>query len=421
MPVSVTVLFDQPRQELASLLTDRLRRCQEAYLVAGFMTSAGMEAISEPIGARPDVLTSLVIGAGTYKAFLAFDGLLRAGVAPDRLRVHLGFGGKSDSKSNPIHRYRPMLHSKVYLFEMGDGTTTAFVGSHNLTGFALLGQNAEAGLMLEGPSSAPEFGDLKRHIAACRADAVNYDPAMKDGYAWWFGLFADGMKVEIGREPTDAENIQTIVLMVAQPPGKQPTVGDVIYFEMPKELMQFRSLAPQVHLYVFDPLPPTPDAALHRLETARLRLNCVIEGLQMERAALEIDASFHIDNRRSPDLKPTSRPFRPKPAPGMQQVTVRVAGSIPQGYDYFFDKAGQVWQPVFDQAAREDGRPPGQELTVATKRELLPRVGDRWLRVQALERTGAAGTEAKQLVLLEAAPASGSFIVLSLRRQRRAS
>jgi hypothetical protein len=42
-------------------------------------------------------------------------------------------------------RYHPMLHSKVYFFELAGGTSTAFVGSHNLTRFALYGLNGEAG------------------------------------------------------------------------------------------------------------------------------------------------------------------------------------------------------------------------------------------------------------------------------------
>ena len=47
-----------------------------------------------------------------------------------------------------------MLHSKVYLFEMPEEKSTAFVGSHNITGFALGGLNGEAGVLLEGPASS---------------------------------------------------------------------------------------------------------------------------------------------------------------------------------------------------------------------------------------------------------------------------
>lgn len=180
--------------------------------------------------------------------------------------------------------------------------------------------------------------------------------------------------------------------------------------------MEFNSLRPEVHIYVFDPLPATPATALLQLDSAKAKLVCVIDGLQMERGGVELLADFHIDNRRQPDLKPATRPFRPRPAPGMQQVSVRVQGSIPGAFEYLFDRGKAEWAPVYDDAlvaSRIDGR---QEVTVPI--ELLPRVGQRWLRVQGLQRVGPAAQEANQLVLWDAAPSSGSFIVFSWRRRR---
>ncbi|CAH0243398.1 hypothetical protein ROS9278_02953 [Roseomonas sp. CECT 9278] len=416
MTVTVRVLFDQPQHEIASLLRDRLTRCRSASLVAGFMTSAGIEAIAAPLHGAPGKLSALVIGAGTYQAFQAFDGLLDAGVPPDRLHVHLGFSGPSGGKDNPFHRYRPMLHSKVYLMEMADGTASAFVGSHNLTGFALLGLNGEAGVLIDGAADEPEFVALRRHIAECVSQATAYDRDLKEAYAWWTTQYVDGLKVEIGRPPADAENKQTIVVLAARALGPLPTIGNVIYFEMSKALMEFNSLRPEVHIYVFDPLPATPAAALLQLDSAKAKLVCGIDGLQMERGGVELLADFHIDNRRQPDLKPATRPFRPRPAPGMQQVSVRVQGTIPGAFEYLFDRGKADWAPVYDDALvplRSDG---GQEVTVPA--DLLPRVGQRWLRVQGLQRVGPAAQEANQLVLWDADPSSGSFIVFSWRRRR---
>ena len=60
-----------------------------------------------------------------------------------------------------------MLPSKVYLFELLDGTAAAFIGSHNLTGFALCGLNGEG--LLEGPAASAPFADVRKDIsAACR-------------------------------------------------------------------------------------------------------------------------------------------------------------------------------------------------------------------------------------------------------------
>ena len=55
----------------------------------------------------------------------------------------------SSGAKHRFYRYHPMLHSKVYLLDMGDDNACAFVGSHNLTGFSLLGLNGEAGILIE--------------------------------------------------------------------------------------------------------------------------------------------------------------------------------------------------------------------------------------------------------------------------------
>lgn len=44
------------------------------------------------------------------------------------------------------------------------------------TGFALLGLNGEAGILLEGNANAPEFVALQQHVAYSVAQAVVYDP-----------------------------------------------------------------------------------------------------------------------------------------------------------------------------------------------------------------------------------------------------
>src|SRR5207245_4397212 len=128
------------------------QRSTSASLVAGFMTVEGIDAILPPVRNDPAKLRTLVIGAGTYRAFDAFDQLLALGVPADRLRVHLGHTRPTTTGAKyTFYRYHPMLHSKVYLFELPAGNAAAFVGSHNLTGFALCGLNGEAGVLLEGP------------------------------------------------------------------------------------------------------------------------------------------------------------------------------------------------------------------------------------------------------------------------------
>src|SRR5438034_429387 len=90
MSLSVQFIYDTPQREIASILNGLYSRCTSTSLVAGFMTVEGIDAILQPIRNDPSKLGTLLIGAGTWRAFDAFDQLLGLGVVPDRLRVHLG-------------------------------------------------------------------------------------------------------------------------------------------------------------------------------------------------------------------------------------------------------------------------------------------------------------------------------------------
>lgn len=61
-----------------------------------------------------------------------------------------------------------MLHSKVYYMEYRDGSASVFIGSHNLTAFAMGGLNGEASILLEGEKDSTEFEAVRQHIANAR-------------------------------------------------------------------------------------------------------------------------------------------------------------------------------------------------------------------------------------------------------------
>ena len=82
MPLTPTVLFGRPQQEIATLLVDRMARSSATSIVTGFATPGGLAAIAAPIKAQPSNLKTLVVGAATYPGFQALDDLLAAGV-PD--------------------------------------------------------------------------------------------------------------------------------------------------------------------------------------------------------------------------------------------------------------------------------------------------------------------------------------------------
>jgi hypothetical protein len=403
--VTARFLHSQPQNELASLLSDRLTRCRSAAVVAGFVTPDGVDALDlfKPSHARK--LSRLVIGAGTYRAFEAIDRLIFAGVPPVGVRIHLGHCRLSGGKRNPFHRYRPMLHSKLYLFEMDDGAAAAFVGSHNVTGFALRGLNGEAGVLLEGPSTDPAFAEIRQHIDQSYSQAAAYDPSMKEAYAWWTREFFDGLRAEANDAPKESEPRKTVVVVAAQPAGLVPSPDEVIYFEIAEELSEIRSLDTDVHIHLFGVLPGSPSQALAQLHLASASLSCRTEGLDIGRGSLELDADWSIEDRKRPELKRTIRPFRPATSAGMQQVRVRVLGSLTKRFEYLFDTGRNAWLP--DLASEEPVRDEkGKEI---------------WLRVKGLSESNLEGPVLKRIALLEASPESGSFILFSPRRRGKMS
>lgn len=412
MTLSVQVLFDRPQQEIASLVTDRLARCASASLVAGFATTAGLDLVAPPLVAMPAKLNDLVVGAGTYSAYEAFDALIGEGVPRDRLKVHLGMSRVRGA--GKFERFRPMLHSKVYLLDMGSNASAAFVGSHNLTAFALGGMNGEAGILLEGDSDDPVFDQLRRHVSTCVARAILYDPTMKDAYAWWTSEYLRGLRIEVEDAPRDAKGGRTVVI-IAELVAAAPRQNDIVYFEAPAALNEARSLGGDVHLYLFDQLPASPEQALARLAAARYKLSCKTVGVEEGRGAVEVNADWHIDDRRNPKLERVARPFRPRTAQNMHQVRAQVGRPLTENMDYLFDAGQKAWAAVLD---KEHPHKMAEDTLdfLKVERRRRTEVGD-WYPVRALVPTGPSGKKELMLALQDSAPGSGSFVLVSARRR----
>ena len=262
MTVSFRFLHARTQHEIASLIRDRLQRCRSAEIVSGFATPDGVETLSAAAAAGR--IGRIVLGAGTFKAFEALDDLIRAGLVPSLAQVHLGHTRATGGIKHPFARYRPMLHSKIYFFEMPDQTAAAFVGSHNMTGFALRGLNGEAGMLLEGPSSNPLFNEIRAHLVESFRQAVPYDPSLKEAYAQSLRDYLDQLGIDATNMPRDGESKGTVILFAAFPSGRLPRTGERIYFELDRRLTEVNSIDTEVHLHLFHAMSSTPAEALAR-------------------------------------------------------------------------------------------------------------------------------------------------------------
>lgn len=399
MTVTATFLHAVPHRKIATLIRDRLARCREARIISGFATPDGVVALR--VGAAAPKIARLVLGAGTFKAFEALDDLIAAGLPASAARLHLGFSRGTGWPKNPFERLRPMLHSKIYHFEMPDGTAAAFVGSDNLTGFALRGMNGEAAVLLEGPAADPTFADIRAHIEEASRTAHPYDASLKEAYARWYADYLDRLRTDISDMPRAGAGGRTLVLLAEAALGAVPAVDEAVYFELDKRIERVNAIEAEVHLHLFRHLPASPRSSLAALHTATHAFRARVQAIDARAGSVEIDADWFIDQTSSALLKPAPCPFRPRLGAGRQQVTVQIEGLLAGSFEYEFDSPTR-WLPEF-----------GSDRLVDEETDEV------WSPVVGLypERNLQAPARHGSQELMELSPDSGSYILLSRGRR----
>ena len=416
MPVTAEFLFETPQRELAPVLCDLYRRAESVRIVTGFATRSGIEHLRAEIVAAPQKLRHFVLGAATYQAFVAVDELIAAGVPADRIFVDLGLSRSTGRVA--FEKFHPMLHSKIYLFTMPAGLSVAVVGSHNVTGFALGGDNGEAATIVTGRTDDPEMKKVYDHVEAARSGAVRYSPDMKAGYAWWTREFLDGFRIFASDLPRDADNHPTVLVLLHRPAQGVPRPGHHIYFELPEATSRgIDSIKPPVHLLFFDTRPATPADALAMQPTVALR--CRVSEIDVDQRTNRLTTEWRIPDLAQPDLLFVGGPFDPTPPPGMRQVRIAVEDTLFERYEYLFDSEKQVWIPEFDQ--KSVSKPIGKktddfDLKKATTREAGP-----WYRVLRLRPQRMGEKEEVRAAMQESAPERGTFVLFSIRRRSATS
>lgn len=418
MSVTTTVLFATPQAEVATLIAQRMSQADAVSIVTGFATPGGVASIAAPIRTAPHRIKTFIVGSATYKGFQALDDLIAVGVPRENIFVHLGHTRPSGSHKHPTVRFHPMLHSKIYYMELPGGQACAFIGSHNVTTFALTGLNGEAAVLLEGPVAATEFAQVRQHITAARLQAVPYSSDMKEAFAWWTREFIDGLRVEVGL-PSDSTTVRTILIFAVAAKSDRPATSDQLYFEIPTGVEQIESLKTETHLFLFDSLPPDPWAALESASKAAARYTCTVIGAENEQGNREVKAHWRIDGMTAPVLKPvTGQIFRPSASSGMQQVRAKVTSPSVTKYEYLFNRERAEWEPEYAAAS-----PLVPSQTIKDHDALQEAFGGRsagegWQLVKRLVPRGS-GREKDYAALALVAPESGSFLLVSLRRRKQ--
>ena len=413
MSIKATVLFDSPHQEVATLIGRKLACSIDTRILAGFATPSGVETIIGDLLAslkvHRDAIHTIVIGYGTHEAYAALDRLIDAGLPEDRMFVHLGRTKPVLGSGKPgFEHYHPMLHSKIYYMEHVDGSASAFVGSHNLTGFAMRGNNGEAAVLLEGNRNSPEFEKIRRHIETAQAESQPYVKKRKPEYAWWTLDFLHGLAKMADDADHDWEAKTTLIILCERKSGEGLAESHRLYFELPRFARAHWLFSCNVHVFIFADLPSTPGEALRR---ATCRENvasrwCQIEGLQRDQGGIALAAEWCVVNPHHPVLEQVKNVHHPKLVPEMQQFQARVCKDIRARYEYLFKEPALDLKPVFDGAkAPPDLRDGGT-------------VSNGWSLVRDLKPVEPDDeTEAYHRALRQLNPKSGSYILLSQRRR----
>jgi HKD family nuclease len=416
MAIKVTVLFDKPQTEIASLINVKIKKAIQFKIVVGFVTVEGIKALEDSISANPKGLKLLVVGAGTYRAFDALDELILYGVDEKNLFVHLGHTRLTQAGArNTFYKYHPMLHSKVIYFEAEEGKAGAFIGSHNITGFALKGLNGEAGVLLEGLITDPEFEKIRTHLEHSKKEAVRYLTDMKHAFAWWTSKFFEGLGGKTKDLPQDFEAKKTIIIL-CQASGDLPRPREILYFELQKAIGTINSLRAEVHVFVFDRLPQNPTIALERIDQAKRSYWCQIQGIENDKGGKELTTNWAIEDQFSPILEKVIGPFRPTPKSDMQQVRVSILYSVKGRYKYLFGKQGLDWLPELSQERKVEYDSTYSEKI--TPLNIVPPEKNSWFLVTGLKPAiGDFSDDSPKLLAFKAMePESGAFVLFSTAR-----
>ena len=411
MSIITTVLFESPRKSIAPLVSEKLRSSIDTRILTGFATPPGVEAILPALAYRPDVIHTLVVGLGTHGAYAALDRLIERGLPADRMFVHLGRTRYlPEARKSKFERYHPMLHSKIYYMEHANGTASAFIGSHNLTHFAMGGDNGEAAVLLEGERNSPEFEKIRLHIAAARKESSVYSPERKTDYSWWTLDYLSGVLKMANDAPADGEAETTIVILCEKTEDQLPVESEHVYFELPSISKYHSAFRAEVHLYIFDRLPSSPEEALRRAALGQATASrwCRVEGLQRDRSGVELKANWSFSSQDQAALRRVEEPFRPDPKPDTQQILAAIYKEVWTPYEYLFVEPTLGQLPVLD------------DEQSAADFQSLGSVSEKWPLVRDLRAAEPdEATTHYHEVLRQLNPKSGSYLLLSQRRRRR--
>jgi hypothetical protein len=137
-----------------------------------------------------------------------------------------------------------MMHSKIYYIERASGDVVAFVGSNNLTQYALGGANCEAAVRLQGNPNEPEFQEIRHHIEVIAGESSPFDPSKIDMYAAENTRILQSMIDESDSQTGLIEDPAIILAAIRKKTAPLPKRDEKLYFEVPLANEEYSNYSP---------------------------------------------------------------------------------------------------------------------------------------------------------------------------------
>lgn len=231
----IDFFYSSSRGDLRPELEKALKHCRKLKIITGFVTEAGLRDLGK-IDILVEKLELFVFGHCNRKALEAMETLNRelnkngkSGV----IKLHFGYGHQEAEKNKIQQIYRPMMHSKVFLFDYDNGQFTAFIGSQNITGYSLNGLNSEAIVKIEGQITDEIYSKILQEMSSIQKESEPFRNEFLDIYEDWHINIVKGLIPDEMRQKW--RYLSVLYALIDKDEMNKPKIGDQLYFEIPNE------------------------------------------------------------------------------------------------------------------------------------------------------------------------------------------
>ena len=242
--------FSRSRGDIRPSLQKALSECLSFKVVAGFITEAGIS----DLGPRDEIIRKLellIFGDANYKALKSMASLhddLQSIGKRNIIRIHLGYGNYDLEKDRLRQLYRPMMHSKVFLFLYSENKFKAFIGSQNITGYSLRGLNSEAIIEINGLTSDRTYQDILSEITNIERESKLFKKEFLEIYAAMHNNLVKGMQPQVINEKK--EYFSVLYALIDAGDKDKIRLNHTLYFEVPGSTLSHTKIETYADVWV---------------------------------------------------------------------------------------------------------------------------------------------------------------------------